>query len=166
MVGHLTFLKIITYLNSACAHSYCMTWPLKLHLCNIIRYCPFVNYLNFANPDKMSILLNNISSFQGTAIFEPAEGGRWHSHGGALQLQWTVYRYGQLFWRAGAGYLRRLWIRKQNVFGSVVPGVYTLTLTSYRKCTDCVVITEHSEVKALRAASSLVTSHAAVEARV
>lgn len=88
-------------------------------LCNTISYCPFEIYLNFANSDKVSILLNNVSSFQGVAIFEPGEGGRRDSHRGALQLQWTVYCYGQLLWRAGAGYLWRLWSRKQNVLAQL-----------------------------------------------
>lgn len=74
-----------------------------------------VIYLDFADPDKVSLLLNNLSSFQGATILEPAQGGRWDSHCRALQLQWTVYSYGQLLWRAATGYLWRLWSRKQNV---------------------------------------------------
>lgn len=46
----------------------------------------YTSYLNFANPDKVSILLNNIATFQGVAIFEPGEGGRWDSRCWAFQL--------------------------------------------------------------------------------
>lgn len=61
----------------------------------------------------MSILLNNVSCFQGASIFEPAEGGRRDSHSGALQLQRAVKCYGQLPWRAGARDLWRLWIKSR-----------------------------------------------------
>ena len=43
----------------------------------ILIHCWFVIYLNFANPDKVSILLNNVTPFQRATILEPAEGGRW-----------------------------------------------------------------------------------------
>lgn len=55
-------------------------------------------YLNFANPDKVSVLLNDIRSIHGPTILEPAEGRRWDSHSRALQLKWTIHCYGQLFW--------------------------------------------------------------------
>lgn len=78
-------------------------------------YC--TSYLNFADPDKVSILLNDVSSFQWVAVFEPGEGGRWDPGCGAFQLQWTVDSNEELLWRAGAGHLWRLWRRDhQNIW--------------------------------------------------
>lgn len=89
-------------------HAFTITLPDHCH------HCWFVIYLNFANPDKVSILLNNVGPFQGATILEPAEGGRWDSYSRALQLQRAAYCYCLLLWGAGAGYLWRLCIRKKE----------------------------------------------------
>lgn len=81
--------------------------------------CKYCSYLNFANPDKVSILLNNIALFQGVAVFEPAEGGRWHSRRRAFQLQGTVHCDGELLWRVGAGHLWGLWRWNQKIWESL-----------------------------------------------
>lgn len=79
------------------------------------RIWMFFFYLNFVNSDKVSVLLNNIAWFQGMAIFEPGEGGRWHSRCRAFQLQGTVHCDCDLFWRVGAGHLWRLWKLNQMI---------------------------------------------------
>lgn len=123
--------------------------------------CKYTSYLNFANPDKMSTLLNNIASFQGMAVFEPGEGGRWHSRCRAFQLQGTVDCDGELLWRVGAGHLRRLWKLNQNIW-PILLIYFSLRLENRGFC----VITKHCEVECFCAASSLITGHAAVEASI
>lgn len=119
----------------------------------------YTSHLNFANPDKVSILLNDIASFQGVAVFEPGEGGRWHSGCRAFQLQGTVHCDGDLLWRVGAGHLWRLCRWKML---PLLLACCSLCLENTGLC----VITKHGEVEGFRAASSLITGHAAVEASV
>lgn len=71
-------------------------------------------HLNFADPDKVPVLLDDVRLVEGASIFEPAEGGRGDADGGALQLQRTVHRDGQLLRGAAAGDLRRLCTTEQS----------------------------------------------------
>lgn len=122
----------------------------------------YTSYLNFADPDKVSILLNNVSSFQWVSVFEPGEGGRWDPGCRAFQLQRTVHSDEELLWRAGAGHLWRLWRRDhQNILALLF-----IYLKNCPENTDCCVITKHGEIEGFCAASSLITGHTAVQASI
>lgn len=99
----------------------------------VYNYSP---YLNFADPDKVSILLNDVPSFQGLAVFEPGEGGRWDSRCRAFQLQWTVHCDGELLWRAGDGHLWRLWSRDRQKILALLFTCLSLLTWTYRVLCD------------------------------